>query len=33
LSEALDMYEKLYLKYPEKRVFFAGRIKEIKEKS
>lgn len=31
-KEALQMYEQLYLKYPEKRVSFAVRIKEIKQK-
>jgi tetratricopeptide (TPR) repeat protein len=30
-EKALATYEKLSLKYPEKNIYFAGRIKEIKE--
>lgn len=30
-EKALNMYEKLCLKYPEKNAYFAARIKEIKE--
>ena len=30
-EKALNMYEKLRLKYPEKNAYFAARIKEIKE--
>ena len=30
-KKALDAFEKLSLKYPEKSVYFASRIKEIEE--
>lgn len=32
LEKALKMYEKLFLKYPEKSIYFAGLIQEIKQK-
>jgi len=31
LEKAINAFEKLQLKYPEKRVYFAGRIKEIQQ--
>lgn len=31
-DKALQAYQKLQLKFPEKRVYFAGRIKAVKEK-
>ncbi|MCX7862251.1 MAG: hypothetical protein N2449_04590 [Bacteroidales bacterium] len=32
LEQALKMYEKLFLKYPEKSIYFANLIQEIKQK-
>ena len=31
-KKAIEVYEKLILKYPEKKVFFANKIEEIKQK-